>query len=60
MCKDMDIVVHSGRHLKLPLYVATAAYHYFLAARSLGMEDQEASELIKVLERISEPGGSKG
>jgi 3-hydroxyisobutyrate dehydrogenase-like beta-hydroxyacid dehydrogenase len=60
MCKDMDIVVHSGRRLKLPLYVATAAYHYFLAAQSLGMEDQEASELIKVLERISEPGGSKG
>ena len=60
MCKDMDIVVHSGRHLKLPLYVATAAYHYFLAAQSLGMEDREASELIKVLERISEPGGPKG
>jgi 3-hydroxyisobutyrate dehydrogenase-like beta-hydroxyacid dehydrogenase len=56
MCKDMDIVVHSGRRLKLPLYVATAAYHYFLAAQSLGMEDQEASELIKVLERISGPG----
>jgi len=55
MCKDMDIVVHSGRRVKVPLYVATAAYHYFLAAQSLGMEDQEASELIKVLERISEP-----
>ncbi len=60
MCKDMDIVVHSGRRLKLPLYVATAAYHYFLAAQSLGMQDQEASELIRVLERIMEPDSSKG
>jgi 3-hydroxyisobutyrate dehydrogenase-like beta-hydroxyacid dehydrogenase len=59
MCKDMDIVVHSGRHLKLPLYVATAAYHYFLAAQSLGMEDQEASELIRVVERISTSDSSK-
>jgi len=56
MCKDIDIVVHSGRRLKLPLYVATAAYQYFLAAQSLGMEDLEASELIKVLERLTEPG----
>ena len=52
MCKDMDIVVNTGRRLKLPLFVATSAYHYFLAARSLGMEDQEASQLIKVVERI--------
>ncbi len=60
MCKDMDIVVHSGRGLKIPLYVATAAYHYFLAAQSLGLEDQEASELIQVLERITEPSDGKG
>jgi len=59
MCKDMDIVVNTARLLKLPLFVATSAYHYFLAARALGMEDQEGSQLIRVVERISEPDGSK-
>jgi 3-hydroxyisobutyrate dehydrogenase-like beta-hydroxyacid dehydrogenase len=59
MCKDMDIVINTGRRLKLPLFVATSAYHYFLAAQSLGMEAQEGSQLIKVVERISEPDGSK-
>jgi 3-hydroxyisobutyrate dehydrogenase-like beta-hydroxyacid dehydrogenase len=59
MCKDMDIVINTGRRLKLPLFVATSAYQYFLAAQSLGMEDQEGSQLIRVVERISELGGLK-
>jgi 3-hydroxyisobutyrate dehydrogenase-like beta-hydroxyacid dehydrogenase len=58
MCKDMDIVINTGRRLKLPLFVATSAYQYFLTAQSLGMEDQEGSQLIKVVERISEPDAS--
>jgi len=53
--KDIDIVINSGRELKIPLLVATAAYQYFLAAESLGFKDEESSELIKVVKRFSEP-----
>jgi len=53
MCKDMDIVINTSKRLKLPLLVATSAYQYFLAAQSLGLEDQDNSQLIKVVEGIS-------
>lgn len=55
MCKDSNIVVNSGRQMKLPLIVAMAANQYFLAAESLGLEKEEGSALMKVLERFSEP-----
>lgn len=55
MCKDSNIVVDSSRSMQLPLLVAGAANQYFLAAKSLGLENEESSELIKVLERFSQP-----
>jgi 3-hydroxyisobutyrate dehydrogenase-like beta-hydroxyacid dehydrogenase len=53
MCKDIGIVVTTGRENKVPLYVATAAYHYFLAAEALNMERRETSDLIEVVQRVS-------
>jgi len=55
MAKDIGIVVNTARNIKLPLYVATSAYQYFLAALSQGMEHMEGRDLMKVLERITEP-----
>ena len=55
MCKDSNIVVDSGRSMKLPLLVAGAANQYFLAAESLGLEEEESSELMKVVEGFSQP-----
>lgn len=54
MCKDSNIVVDTGRSMKLPLLVAGAANQYFLAAQSLGLENEESSELMKVVERFSQ------
>jgi len=59
MCKDMDIVINTSKRLKLPLLVGTSAYQYFLVAQSMGLEDQDNSQLIIALERISDPGGLK-
>lgn len=56
MCKDSNIVVESARSMQLPLLVAGAANQYFLAAESLGLENEESSELMKVVERFSQPG----
>jgi 3-hydroxyisobutyrate dehydrogenase-like beta-hydroxyacid dehydrogenase len=55
MCKDMSIVVNTGRDVKAPLYVATAAYYYFLGAQALKMENMEGADLIRVVDRISNP-----
>ena len=60
MCKDSNIVVDSGRSMKLPLLVAGAANQYFLAAESLGLEYEESSELMRVVERFSQPTGVNG
>lgn len=51
--KDISLVVNDGRRVELPLLVATAAYHYFLAAQSLGLENQDSSKLIQVIEKMS-------
>ena len=55
MCKDSNIVVESGRRMRLPLMVATAANQYFLAGESLGLEKEESSVLMQVVERFSQP-----
>lgn len=60
MCKDSNIVMDSGRSMKLPLLVAGAANQYFLAAESLGLENEQSSELMKVVERFSQPTGLNG
>ena len=51
--KDISLVVNDGRRVQLPLLVATAAFHYFLAAQSLGLENQDSSKLIQVIEKMS-------
>jgi 3-hydroxyisobutyrate dehydrogenase-like beta-hydroxyacid dehydrogenase len=51
--KDINLVVNDGRRVELPLFVATAAFHYFLAAQSLGLENQDSSKLIQVIEKMS-------
>jgi len=51
--KDIDLVVKDGRRVELPLLVATAAFHYFLAAQSLGLGNQDSSKLIQVIEKMS-------
>ena len=51
--KDISLVVNDGRCVQLPLLVATAAFHYFLAAQSLGLENEDSSKLIQVIEKMS-------
>jgi 3-hydroxyisobutyrate dehydrogenase-like beta-hydroxyacid dehydrogenase len=55
LCKDIGLVINDSRRVRTPLIVASAAYQYFLAALSLGMENAEVHELIKVLERWTNP-----
>jgi len=55
MCKDMGLVMNDSRRVQAPLIVASAASQYFLAALSLGMETADSSDLIKVLEKITDP-----
>ena len=57
MCKDIGLVINDSRRVQAPLVVASAAYQYFLSALSLGMENADSSELIKVLDRMTHPGG---
>jgi 3-hydroxyisobutyrate dehydrogenase-like beta-hydroxyacid dehydrogenase len=55
MCKDIGLVINDSRQARIPLLVASAAYQYFLAALSLGLENGEIHDLIKVLETMTNP-----
>jgi 3-hydroxyisobutyrate dehydrogenase-like beta-hydroxyacid dehydrogenase len=55
MAKDIGIVANTACQLKQPLYVTTAAHQYFLAAEALGMQNLEGADLMRVVERITEP-----
>ncbi len=55
MWKDIGLVINDARRVNLPLIVTSAAYQYYLAAISMGLEKAEVHELIKVLERMIEP-----
>ena len=55
MCKDIGLVINDSRRVRTPLIVASAAYQYYLSALSLGMENAEVHELIKVLETMTDP-----
>jgi 3-hydroxyisobutyrate dehydrogenase-like beta-hydroxyacid dehydrogenase len=55
MCKDIGLVINDSRKVRTPLIVASAAYQYFLAALSLGMENAGVHELIQVLENMTNP-----
>jgi 3-hydroxyisobutyrate dehydrogenase-like beta-hydroxyacid dehydrogenase len=56
MCKDIGLVINDSRSVRTPLIVASAANQYYLAALSLGMENADIHELIKVVERWTNPG----
>jgi 3-hydroxyisobutyrate dehydrogenase-like beta-hydroxyacid dehydrogenase len=56
MCKDIGLVINDSRQVRTPLLVASAANQYYLSALSLGMENADIHELIKVLERMTNPG----
>jgi 3-hydroxyisobutyrate dehydrogenase len=56
MCKDIGLVINDSRRARTPLIVASAANQYFLSALSLGMENADVHELIKVLEKMTNPG----
>jgi 3-hydroxyisobutyrate dehydrogenase-like beta-hydroxyacid dehydrogenase len=53
MCKDIGLVINDGRRAQIPLMVASASYQYYLSALSLGMENADAHELIKVIEKMT-------
>jgi 3-hydroxyisobutyrate dehydrogenase-like beta-hydroxyacid dehydrogenase len=55
MCKDIGLVINDSRRVRTPLIVASAAYQYYLSALSLGMENAEVHELIRVLETMTDP-----
>jgi 3-hydroxyisobutyrate dehydrogenase-like beta-hydroxyacid dehydrogenase len=55
LAKDIGIVMNTARNNKLPLYVTTAAYQYFLAGLSQGMENMDGADLMKVVERMTDP-----
>jgi 2-hydroxy-3-oxopropionate reductase len=55
MCKDIGLVINDSRRVRTPLMVTSAAYQYYLSALSLGMENAEVHELIKVLETMTNP-----
>lgn len=53
MCKDIGLVINDGRKAQTPLLVASAAHQYYLAALSLGLENADIHELIKVIEKMT-------
>jgi 3-hydroxyisobutyrate dehydrogenase len=53
LIKDSNIVMGSARDLKLPLLTANAANQYFLSSDALGLEEEESSELMCILEKLS-------
>ncbi len=55
LAKDIGIVINTAHNLRIPLYTATSAYQYFMAAISMGLENMDGADTMKVLERITEP-----
>ncbi len=55
LAKDIGIVINTAHNLKVPLYTATSAYQYFMAAISMGLENRDGADTMRVLERITEP-----
>ncbi|MBC8247063.1 MAG: NAD(P)-dependent oxidoreductase [Deltaproteobacteria bacterium] len=53
LIKDINLVINDSKRVQLPLLVATAAFQYFLAAQSLGLENEDSSQLIKVIEKMA-------
>lgn len=55
LAKDIGIVINTAHNLRIPLYTATSAYQYFMAAISMGLENMDGADTMRVLERITEP-----
>lgn len=55
LAKDIGIVINTAHNLRLPLYTATSAYQYFMAAISMGLENMDGADTMRVIERITEP-----
>jgi len=55
LAKDIGIVINTAHNLRVPLYTATSAYQYFMAAISMGLENMDGADTMRVLERITEP-----
>jgi len=55
LAKDIGIVINTAHNLRVPLYTATSAYQYFTAAISMGLENMDGADTMRVLERITEP-----
>lgn len=55
MIKDVGLVVNDGKRTGIPLIVASAAYQYFLSAGAQGLQKNGTEDLIKVLERMTNP-----
>jgi 3-hydroxyisobutyrate dehydrogenase len=55
MCKDIGLVINDSKRVRTPLIVTSAANQYFLSALSLGMENADVHELIRVLETMTNP-----
>jgi 3-hydroxyisobutyrate dehydrogenase-like beta-hydroxyacid dehydrogenase len=54
LAKDIGIVINTARNLRLPLFTATSAYQYFLAALSQGLENMDGADLMKAVERMTQ------
>jgi len=55
LAKDIGIVINTAHNLRIPLYTATSAYQYFMAAISMGLENMDGADTMRVLERLTEP-----
>lgn len=55
LAKDIGIVINTAHNLRVPLYTATSAYQYFMAAISMGLENMDGADTMRVLERLTEP-----
>lgn len=53
LAKDSNILCATARSLHMPLLVGTAANQYFQAALAQGLENEESSELIRIIERLT-------
>ena len=53
MCKDVSIVVNTTHDVNIQAYLATAMGRYFSEAEKMGLQDQEGSALIEVVEKTS-------
>ena len=52
--KDLDIVLQTGKDLRLPLFLSAAAHQLFMAASSAGYGRLDDAALVKVFEKLAD------